>query len=220
MFEKHKARRAAEAYQTAHTAWKATGAQLAARVEQAKTWAGDSAVPGAMLKPGEACFWSLDGAGLVENRHGQGHYVAGTAGVSIPTGIGRTRVRLGTVRGHFEPGAEADMVIDTGTALVTTARILFLGSKATREWAFSKLVGLSVHGLAPHVVYLELSVSNRQKVSGLAIPAVIVDELEFRLNLARAVAAGDRSEVIAHAQADVDAHATQEPIAPAAVAAR
>ena len=55
--------------------------------------------------------------------------------------------------------------IDTGTATFTTHRVVFVGSKQTREWDFAKLLGSSE---VPGGLRIMFAVSNRQKMSGLA----------------------------------------------------
>ncbi|MCF8522801.1 MAG: hypothetical protein K9G08_03430 [Pontimonas sp.] len=55
--------------------------------------------------------------------------------------------------------------IDTGTATFTTHRVVFVGSKQTREWDFAKLLGATEGAGGLRVMF---AVSNRQKMSGIA----------------------------------------------------
>ena len=55
--------------------------------------------------------------------------------------------------------------IDTGTATFTTHRVVFVGSKQTREWDFAKLLGATEGARGLRVMF---AVSNRQKMSGIA----------------------------------------------------
>lgn len=59
---------------------------------------------------------------------------------------------------------EALTVIDTGDATFTNQRVVFGGQSQTREWAFDKLVDFDAGDNGTQVM---ISVSNRQKVSGL-----------------------------------------------------
>jgi hypothetical protein len=59
--------------------------------------------------------------------------------------------------------------IDTGVAHFTTHRVVFVGGKQTREWDFAKLLGTTEQ---PGGLRLMISVSNRQKTSGLASASV------------------------------------------------
>lgn len=63
-----------------------------------------------------------------------------------------------------EPGDELRF-IDSGDVHFTTHRVVFVGSKQTREWDFAKLLGTREENDG---LYLMLSVSNRQKTSGIA----------------------------------------------------
>jgi hypothetical protein len=55
--------------------------------------------------------------------------------------------------------------IDTGTATFTTHRVVFVGSKQTREWDFAKLLGATEGAGGLRVMF---AISNRQKMSGIA----------------------------------------------------
>jgi hypothetical protein len=55
--------------------------------------------------------------------------------------------------------------LDTGTATFTTHRVVFVGSKQTREWDFAKLLGATEGARGLRVMF---AVSNRQKMSGIA----------------------------------------------------
>src|SRR5262249_32015414 len=94
-----------------------------------------------VLKPDERVFLIIDGAGLIEERRGQGHYQGGSQGVSLHIAKGVT-YRVGAQRGTFVPGEEHPTVVDHGVAVVTDERVVFEGSGQTREWAFAKLLGV------------------------------------------------------------------------------
>jgi hypothetical protein len=96
-----------------------------------------------VLKLGESLYATLSQASLVEERAGQGHFVARNAGVSVPIGsLGghAIRYRVGATRGHYVSAPPVPTAIDTGTVYVTDRRVVFTGSKQTRECAYAKLL--------------------------------------------------------------------------------
>ena len=120
-------------------------------------------VPGVQLKKGEVVHLVLNDVGLVEPRRGPTQWVGGSQGVSFKVAKG-VRYRVGATRGHVVQGEERPVVIDSGTGVVTNQRMMFIGTKRSTEWAYSKLLGFS---LEEEGVAL-FNVSNRQKASGFA----------------------------------------------------
>lgn len=163
-----------------------------------------------ILRRGESLLWS--GAGqLIEPRRAPGHYSGGSAGVSVPIGLGM-RANVGSHRGTYHPGPELQTPVDSGAVAVTSQRVVFTGGKKTREWAFAKL--LTVQQSRNGQVIL-LPVSNRQAVSGVNVRT---DSVRFgaALEVAAAAQAGDlrglREELAAH----LAQHEIARPVAPAA----
>ncbi len=83
-----------------------------------------------VLKHGERVFSEIRGAGLFEPRREPGHWSGRSAGVSVPVGDTRLRVRLGRSAGTYVQGVEKPTLIDTGKASVTTERVVFQGDKS------------------------------------------------------------------------------------------
>jgi hypothetical protein len=94
--------------------------------------------------------------------------VGGSAGFSVPVVAG-IRVRVGSFRGQVVPGEEMQLDKDQGLVKLTNQRLIFSGSIATTEWAFSKL--LSAVRTEDGNDFL-LGVSNRKKTSGLRFSKV------------------------------------------------
>jgi len=143
VFEKHREKKAAEEYQEALAQWKQQRDGYAHFLEVATGFSG-SASTEIMLGKGEALFYKVTGAALIEERRGAGHFQAGSSGVSIPIGSihGRSvRYRVGTTRGHYVQGAPTLTAIDSGTVFITNRRVIFQGAKQTRECLFAKLIG-------------------------------------------------------------------------------
>lgn len=140
-------------------------------------------VSGVLTKKGEVALTALP-ADLVEPKVMPGHFTGGYSGVSFRIAKG-VNYRIGGMRGHYTPGPEVQAPKDSGTAYVTTKRVVFTGSKSTREWAYAKL--LSVAATADGRATL-LHVSNRQKASGLSMrDAMTADRFEAYLALGLAI---------------------------------
>jgi hypothetical protein len=145
MFEGHRAKKAARAYPSDLARWKHERDGYVELLEVAQGYSG-SACEEVMLGADEAVFYRVTGAALIEERRGQGHYQGRSAGVSIPVGsiAGRSvRYRVGASRGHFVQGAPSPTAIDTGTVYITSKRVIFQGTRQTRECAFALSAKLS-----------------------------------------------------------------------------
>jgi hypothetical protein len=137
---------------------------------------GRSLALGVLLKSAEFGLWKGDAA-LIEPRRQPGRYVGSSSGVSFRVAKG-VRLHTGGSRGQYVPGPEVQTPIDMGPVAVTTQRVLFMGSKTTREWAYSELLGVDVDQ-APAAKAALLHVANRQKVSGIFAPGLTDDFLAF-----------------------------------------
>jgi hypothetical protein len=160
-------------------------------------FAGTGDAEGLVLKPGETLFGQVQGASLVETRVQGGHWVSASSGFSIPVGsIGGRSIRYhaGRTRGHYVQGAPAPAAIDHGTMAVTSQRVVFVGSKQTRECSYAKLIGYS-HDDGE----VTLSVSNRQHPTtihyGSELEAWLVERLELALARFRGTATQLRDQV-------------------------
>lgn len=117
-----------------------------------------------MLRAKETVFLQVTGAVLIEPRVAPGTYTGGSNGVSFRIAKG-VSYRVGQNRGTYQPGPTNPTPIDTGEALISSERVLFRGTKATREWAFAKLLGYT-HSDTDD--WTALQVSNRQAPRGSA----------------------------------------------------
>jgi hypothetical protein len=217
VFEHHKEQEALERAQAALAQWQAERDAQADLVNTAASYRGQQTTDGLMLKPGESLYATVTQASLVEERAGQGHFVSGSQGLSIPIGsLGghAVRYRVGATRGHYIAAAPVATAIDTGTVYVTDQRVVFTGSKQTRECAYAKLLStnFSVDGTCT------LAVSNRQKPTVIHYGASVSGWFEFRLDLALAHYRGTVTQLAAQLQnelADLDAHKPPTPATPA-----
>jgi hypothetical protein len=199
--EKHKARKAAKQYEEDLAKWNAQRESSGALLELAQTFAGERSDE-MLLKPGEALFATVTGVGLIEERRGAGHWEGRSSGVSIPVGSigGRSiRYRTGVSKGHFVQGAPTPTSIDNGTLLITNTRVVFEGTRQTRECRFDKMIGMQ-HNADGSTVF---SVSNRQKPTTAFYGPELSGWLDFRLELALAHYRDDVPALVAQLNQDI-----------------
>ncbi len=178
-------------------------------------------------------FLHVDGCALVEDRRGQGTYVGHSQGVSLPVariGGRQIRYRVGATRGHYVHGTPTPTAIDTGAVVITSDRVIFQGSKQTRECPFAKLIGYR-HDEDGSTTF---SLSNRAKPVTVHYGTAVAPTVDFRLELALAHFRNTVDALVAGLEADLAAidatrpeptvagpgapGATVEPVAPPAAA--
>ena len=214
MFEGHRAKRAAKAYPSDLARWKQERDGYAELLEVVQGYNGSSCEE-IMLGAGEAVFYKVTGAALIEERRGQGHYQGRSAGVSVPVGsiAGRSvRYRVGASRGHFVPGAPSLTAIDTGTVYITSKRVIFQGARQTRECVFAKLIGFQHSDTEGSTTF---SVSNRQKPTTIHYGPALSGAFNFRLDLALAHFRGTVGDLVRRLQAELARLDAERPVAPA-----
>ncbi len=175
--------------------------------EVAKALTGEGVDAGGIaVARGEHALW-VGVAALIEPRRGAGHYQGGSAGVSVPVHVGGMRVRVGQNRGHYVAGPEVQTPVDRGRVVVTDRRVVFVGAKATREWAYTKLIAMTSTTDGSGVL---LHVSNRDKVSGLVVdrPA----SLEYFVAVGQHVVENGVRATVDAAEAAAEAHRSQQPV--------
>ena len=134
MFENHREHKAAKEYEEALTKWQAERDGQDQLLQLAEGFAGTT-TNDIVLAPGEALFFKATGAGLIEERAGQGHWEGRSSGVSVPIGsIGGHVVRyhVGATHGHYVQASPALTTIDHGTVYITNRRVVFTGPRQTR----------------------------------------------------------------------------------------
>lgn len=216
MFEKHKADKEAKEHQEALEHWTALRDGYAQMVEMAMSFPGAASAE-IMLAAGEGLFYKVTGCSLVEERRGAGHYAGHSAGVSVPIGSfgGRpVRYRVGANKGHYVAGTPAPTAIDTGTIFITNKRVIFQGTKQTRECAFAKLIGFQHDDADGSTTF---SVSNRQKPTTLHYGSALSSSFDFRLDLAVAHFKGRLDQLVTQMQSELAQIESQRPAAPAGV---
>lgn len=200
-------------YQKEHAAWDSHVSAVREMAQMAHSWTGVPVDPadGIIGKPGEMAYLTLQGAGLIEPRRLPGHYTGRSQGFSIPVYKG-IRYRVGATKGTFQQGAEVPTPVDQGIVLISDQRVVFAGSKETREWLYTKLIGFH-HD--EHLPWTALQVSNRQKVSGILYTEQAETMVRFRLELALAQFGGSRATFAASIDQQLAELTAAEPTPPA-----
>lgn len=191
MFEKHHEKKLEKGYEDALAKWQAERDGYAELVQLAETFNG-LPTNEIVLGPGEALFYKVTGAALLDSRS-TGHWEGASSGFSFPIGDG-VRYRVGATRGHYAQGEPVLAAIDRGTLYITDHRVIFTGPKQTREVAFAKLVGFQHDDQAGSTTF---SVSNRQKPVTVHYGAGLSANFDFRLDLALAHYRGTTNTLVA-----------------------
>ncbi len=147
-----------------------------------------------VLKPGERLVYAIQGGGLFEPRRLPGHWEGRSAGVSIPV-VDGIRVRVGKSAGTLVQGDEVPTTIDTGDVSVTTQRVVFQGSKYSREWLYAKLLGIMHYADQPRTA---IQVSNREKTSGIVYTDPVSGTVRLRLAVAVSIFNGEGQQTARH----------------------
>jgi hypothetical protein len=144
-----------------------------------------------VLHRGERLVYGITNGGLFEPRRGPGHWSGRSGGFSVPVTDG-IRFRIGKSAGTYVQGAENPTVIDKGDISFTTQRVVFRGGKYTREWLFSKLIGVT-HDV--HEPWTAIQVSNRDKTSGITYAGLAPEVVRLSLAVAIGIFNGESQEV-------------------------
>ncbi len=193
----------------------------------ARTFDGAPAPEGLLLAPGETVFLHVAGCALVEERRGQGTYVGHSQGVSVPVvriGGRQIRYRVGATKGHYVQGTPTPTAVDTGATVITSTRVIFQGTRQTRQCPFARLVGYH-HDADGSTTF---SLSNRSTPVTIHYGTAAAPTFDFRLELALAHFRGTVDQFVSGLVADLaaidaarpaPAPGPTEPPAPAADAA-
>ncbi len=185
MFEKQKREREERRRAAEQTATDQQLSELEERLDTVRHFVGVRSGEGPdvpiVLKRDEHMLASLQGASLIEPRRSGGQWEGRSQGVSVHVpGTRSMRYRVGASKGHFVQGEEVPTPIDSGTFTITDRRAVFAGVKQTREWSWSKVISVT-H--ASDLPWTAISVSNRQKTSGVLYDREHADLVRFWLDL-------------------------------------
>ncbi|MFL6136555.1 MAG: hypothetical protein ACJ74O_02000 [Frankiaceae bacterium] len=202
------AKRAA-AYEVAVAAWRTDADELAHMTRTAQDYHGRP-TGSVVLKRGESAYFELPAVSLVEVQRGPGQYVGGYSGFSFRIAKG-IRYSVGASRGSYVPGPEQHKVTDQGAVTITNRRVILQGSRNSREWAFSKMLGVQHDASRPFTL---MHVSNRQKVSGLLYDASQATAFRFYVSLALADFQDSREAFLAQLRDEQQQHERIKPAEP------
>jgi hypothetical protein len=198
--------------------WEEDDEELRDLLDAAKNFDGGTDDVELNLKKGERAYMVMQGSALIEPRRLPGQWQGRSSGYSFHVAK-RVNYRIGATRGTYVQGEEKPQVIDEGTTTITNQRVVFQGTKASREWSFAKLLGWQHVDIPGEWAWSAIQVSNRQKVSGFAYTDEVADEVQFRLSLALATFNGDRDRIVDDVTKQLEEHAATRPASVAALPA-
>ncbi|MFG1953659.1 hypothetical protein [Micromonospora sp. NPDC048830] len=192
------------AYRDAEQAWRRRDEELRRLRDTAAGFRGSPAAGAGLpleLAPGEVVFWALPAAQLVEVRH--------TAVLPAPDlNVDPDRPPLH----HRRP--EGVKTVDAGIAVLTDRRVVLLGGRGRRDWAYGKITGLAHDPAAPVTL---IQVLDRRRTSGLLLPTDAAAEFRFTLTLAFAEAIEQRPAVVAQLDELIAEHERARPTRPSVI---
>ncbi|WP_027644476.1 hypothetical protein [Salinispora oceanensis] len=153
------------------------------------------------LDPGETVCWVLPAAQLVEVRRA----------VVLPAPELTVTLQPGPLRRRR---SDSVRIADTGIAVITNHRLVLLGGRGRRDWAYGKMTGLAHDPRAPVTL---IQVLDRRRASGLLLPADAAADFRFKLSVAFADAIEQREAVLAQLDEALVEHAQGKPLRPAVV---
>jgi len=93
-------------------------------------------------------------------------------------------------------GVPTFTVVDSGKLFVSTSRLVFAGEGKRTEWRFDKIHDIRWEQPETGAAWLKISVTNRQKPSGIAFPAADVPSAASLIETAVAAAEGNRGRLL------------------------
>ncbi|MET8322892.1 hypothetical protein [Micromonospora sp. NPDC005189] len=189
-------------YRGADTAWRRRDDELRRLRALAADFQGSAAAGTGLpleLAADEVVLWALPAAQLVEVRHT----------TVLPAPDLTVAAQTGPLRPRRPDGVR---VTDAGMAVITSRRLVLLGGRGRRDWAYGRMTGLA-HDPATPVTLIQ--VLDRRRTSGLLLPAKAASDFRFKLTLAFADAIEQRAAVLAQLDELIAEHAQLKPFRPA-----
>ncbi len=139
----------------------------------------------AVLKKGEFIIHQTQGY-LLEYVEGPTQFQGGSTGVSFGLG-GSVRMNVGGTKGQIQRGQETLTAVDQGYIVFTSKRIVFAGSRESREWTLSKIS--NAQGIEDRSGFM-IGYASRAKLEGLK--SLGSDPLVWALEASSAVSQDDK----------------------------
>lgn len=199
--ERENARLAAD-YQNALAVWQQNEQLIAWYHYQARSAQPLGRAEGLKLRRDEQVLWTAADVSMIE--------VPDTTSLFTPVHevFSPTREAGGYLPLSYAPTS----VRDFGFVAITDSRVLFVGGKGNREWAFAQIDGVAHGAQAPMTL---MRVGNRQRLSGLVFPDDKATQFQFYLGLALAEHRDDRAGFVAHLESLLVHHRRRPPLVPA-----
>ncbi len=119
--------------------WEQVEKQMVKMLTLVKTYKPKTTSDDIILKNGEAQYYCLEGAHLIEPRRAPVHRVGAYGGPTIH--VGKVPVHMGAFYAtQTKPRPDILTTIDNGTIVITTSRIVFKGTRYTKTLQLAKLV--------------------------------------------------------------------------------
>jgi hypothetical protein len=189
-------------YRGAETAWRRRDDELRRLRALAADFHGSAAAGVGLpleLLDDEVVLWALPAAQLVEVRH--------TAVLPAPDLT--VAVSATPLRPRRPDGVR---VTDAGMAVITSRRLVLLGGRGRRDWAYGRMTGLAHDPAAPVTL---IQVLDRRRTSGLLLPTDAAADFRFKLTLAFADSIEQRAAVLDQLDELIAEHDQLKPFRPA-----
>ncbi|MGW5557255.1 hypothetical protein ACWER9_08545 [Micromonospora sp. NPDC003944] len=189
-------------YRGAEAAWRRRDDELRRLRALAADFQGSAAAGAGLaleLAADEVVLWALPAAQLVEVRHTT---VLPAPDLAVAPSAGPLRPRR----------PDGVRVTDAGMAVITNRRLVLLGGRGRRDWAYGRITGLAHDPAAPVTL---IQVLDRRRTSGLLLPTDAAPDFRFKLTLAFADAIEQRAAVLAQLDELIAEHAQLKPFRPA-----
>ena len=167
---------------------------------------------GFMLDNDEFPVAYITGTGLLTVVRGPGRYEGGYGGVSFPV-FGRVRGHVGGQRGTYVQGKESMKYTDSGETMITNVRVMFRGDIRTEEWKFSRMMGME--HTPDGITTISMSSKSKPAAIGYGNDNGAAAEVQFRFEIAAAIARGTLPRFLAQLEAEKEHHHGEKPVAPA-----
>jgi hypothetical protein len=193
----------------AHQVWQAQLEQLRAEAEFYQNFKGETSSPNLLVRNGEEVITAF-ACGIIEDRPGPTSYVGRSSGLSVPVAkIGGASIRynIGSSRGQIVHGAPVETQIDTGTVYITNQRVVFVGSKQTRDVEFKNLASIN----CPYNNRTVLSLTNKDKAVILAYQSNMSFMIQRAMLLASSMFNGNRDHLVEDTNAELTQLTAAEP---------
>lgn len=156
-----------------------------------------------VASPDEEIILIASGVHLVETRKSPSRFRGSSSGISVRLSK-RVSVRSGEFSGESLPGASIPTIVDSGQFVVTTKRSVFTGSKETREFMYSKLLGINRQSFDASNSIIFLPVSTRKSVSGIGTGNASLDVIQNRLAIALELRSKTKFQMISELRSQID----------------